>query len=536
MSDSLFPLVDEAAWRSQVERELGGEDFDRALTTELLEGIRVQPLYVRHADVLRQPRAYIDEALGWYLTPRYEASEPSEVHRQVMADVAGGATALWLRLDMAARSGLEADGRATGTLAGRDGVAAYHSGDLATALGGVALDGVATLLDAGANALPAAAAMIALLDGRDIVTTAVELHFNCDPLAALAQDGTLPVSLVTIPGEMAQLVRFCHQETPLGSAITVSDLPVHAAGATAVEELAMAAATLVTYLRWLEAAGRDPETSLPYILLRSAVDRDFFTAVAKLRALRAVWNKVAAACGLTAPPAARIHAVTSDRPLARRDPRVNLIRATGQTVAAVAGGADFVTTAAWDRPLGRETLDGRRLACNTQSIIGEESALGRVLDPAGGSHYVETLTDQLARRAWEMFQQIEAQGGAASALTGGWLQARLDASRRARQTAFAEGRLTLTGAAGTESAEAATPRRGPLDTELAADRALARLEEHRSQRIEAPDADRDCEDLEELTRLARTGATLGELSRALRRRRGETMEPLPRFRDEEAVP
>jgi len=535
MTDPTFPPVDLAAWRSQVEAELGGADFEAALTTELLEGIRVQPLYTSHGAANRQPRSYIGNALGWFLTPRIETTDTEDAQRQIARDLAGGATALWLRLDQAARSGIEADGRAEGTLAGRDGVAAYHAGDLQAVLVDVPLDEVALSLDAGANTLPAAAALIAFMQGRNIDPGAAELHFNCDPVAALAQDGTLPTTTTSLAAEMAQLTRFCEASARQATAITVSDLPFHAAGATVVDELGIAAATLATYLRWLEGAGCDPETVMPYILLRSAVDRDLFTGIAKLRALRTLWNKIASACGVTAVPAARIHAVTADRPLTQRAPWLNMLRATGQTLAAVTGGADFITTAAWDRPLGRSTDDARRLARNTQTILGEESSLGKVLDPAGGSHYVEELTDQLARKAWTFFQEIERQGGCAVALATGWLPERLEVSRAAREAAVGDGRLSITGVTDYVAEDEDRPERELFDAEFAADHALDRLRQHRDQRLEAPDPDRDCTDLSELIRLAGTGATLGELSRALRRRPADPIEPLPSFRDEEAA-
>lgn len=535
MSDSVFPKVDPATWRRQVEAELGDVDFDAALTTQLLEGIEVEPLYTRHTASQRQPRNYADNALGWFLTPRFETSSPEETRRQIADDLAGGATALWLRLDQAARSGIEVDGRAEGTLAGRDGVAAYHAGDLQAALVDVPLDEVALMIDAGANTLPAAAALVAFMEGRNIDPSTAELHLNCDPVAALAWDGALPTNTATLASEMAQLARFCEATAPQGTAITVSDLPFHAAGATAVEELGMAAATLVTYLRWLEEAGTPPDAVLPYVLLRSAIDRDLFTGIAKLRALRTLWNKIGAACGVVAPPFARIHAVTADRPLTQRAPWVNMLRATGQTFSAITGGADFITTSAWDRPLGGSSTGARRLARNTQTILGEESALGQVLDPAGGSHYIEALSEQLARNAWDFFQQIERQGGSVEALTSGWLPQRLAASREARQAAIAEGRLRITGVTDYADGDEVLPERTLFDAEFAADAALERLQQHRDQRFEEPDPDRDCAALSELVRLAGTGATLGELSRTLRRRPGLTMEPLPRFSDEEAV-
>lgn len=534
MTDLTFPPVDDAAWRARVEAELGEADFS-TLTTELLEGIPCEPLHTRHDASSRQPRAHIDSALGWHLTPRLDIAEPADASRQIVDDRAGGATAFWLRLDRAARSGLDADGRAEGSLAGRDGVAAYHAGDLRDALSGANLTGAALLIDAGANTLPMAAALVSFMEDAGIDPAACELHLGCDPAGALAADGTLPTTITRLADELAQLVGWCEGAHPASTAVVVSDLPYHEAGATAVEELGMAASALASYLRWLDAAGHAPEVGLRRIVLRSAVDRDLFLGIAKLRALRTLWHKIAGACGVAAPPAARVHAVTAERSLTRRAPWVNMLRATGQTFAAVLGGADFITTAAWDRPLGRSTGDARRLARNTQTILGEESALGRVLDPAGGAHYIEQLTDRLARRAWASFQEIEGQGGALKVLGSGWFAARLSEARARRREALADGRMGLTGVTDYVDDGEQLPERELFDAEFASDRALARLQSHRDQRLEAPDPDRDCADFEELVRLAGIGATLGEMSRALRRPPGDRADALPVYRDEEAA-
>jgi methylmalonyl-CoA mutase len=425
-----------------VAAELGDEDLS-ALATDLPEGIRVEPLYTAHREDCRQPRRPGRPLLGWFLTPCCEAADPDALNAQLRGEVKGGARAAWLRLDAAARSGLDAD--AARDRAALDGLAAYHIGDLEAALDGLHLEQLAILLDAGANALPAAALTLALAERRGLEWASLELHWNCDPLGSLATDGRTPAALDDLKVEMRQLSSFCGAALPAATAVTVSDLPYHGAGATIVEELAMSAATLVTYLRWMDDGGWAPEEALDHILLRAAVGRDLFLNLAKLRALRLLWHKIAGACGIAEPPPARLHAVTSDRPLTARDPWVNMLRATTQTLAAVTGGADFVTTAAWDRTLGSPSSDARRLARNTQSILGEEAAIGAVLDPGGGAHYVERLTEELARGAWRLLREIEASGGAEAVLADGWLGARLDARRQARHTAVRDGHLVLTG-------------------------------------------------------------------------------------------
>ena len=536
MSDSTpsFPAVTYSEWRRRVERELGGAGFDATLVTTLPEGIAVQPLYVDHPRSCRQPRLPAAGGLGWHVCPRYEAALPEQAGEQVTEDLAGGATALWLRLDRAARAGVDADDLAAGRLAGRDGVAAHHLDAVDAALAGARLDAVPLLVDPGANALPVAATLLALVERRGLDGGDAELHFGCDPLAALAHDGRVPASLQDLRVEMRRLAGLCDARLPAATAVTVSDLPWNAAGGSAAEELGMAGATLVEYLRWMDGEGLDPEGAAPRVLLRSAVDRDLFVGIAKLRALRLLWAKIVHAAGVAEPPPARIHGVTAERPLAARDPWLNMLRATTQTFAAVAGGADYVTTAAWDGPLGTPTPGARRLARNTQTILGEESALGRVLDPAGGSHYLERLTDDLARRGWAVMREIEAAGGAAAVLSSGWLARRLAASRETRRAA---GTPAIPGADAAPDPGAMLPERPAEDPGAVADELARRLREHRRERageldLEAAGA---LDRIAALVEMAARGATLGEISAALRRTCCETLEALPRYRDGEEL-
>ncbi len=153
------------------------------------------------------------------------------------------------------------------------------------------------------------------------------------------------------------------------------------------------------------------------IVLGLAVDADYFLGVAKLRAARRLWARLTGACGVLVE--ARIEARSSGRMLTGADPWTNMIRLTAAAFAAAAGGADAIVLGAFTDALGAPTAFARRQSRNIQLVLAEEAHLGRVADPAGGSGYLETLTDELARAAWERFQAIEAAGGAARALEAG---------------------------------------------------------------------------------------------------------------------
>lgn len=187
--------------------------------------------------------------------------------------------------------------------------------------------------------------------------------------------------------------------------------PYHEAGASAAQELGCSLAGGVALLRELTSAGLSVEAALGQLEFRYAATADQFLTIAKLRAARRVWARVAEASGADAAAGAQLqHAVTSPVMMSRRDPWVNMLRTTVASLAAGVGGADAVTVLPFDHALGLPDGFARRIARNTSTILMEESHVGRVIDPAGGSWYVERLTDELAQAAWTWFQEIERAG------------------------------------------------------------------------------------------------------------------------------
>ena len=202
----------------------------------------------------------------------------------------------------------------------------------------------------------------------------------------------------------------------------------HNAGAGDVAELAWAIATGVEYVRALIEQGLTAEQAFDSINFRVSATHDQFLTISRLRALRTLWNRVGEVFEVPAAKrGARQEAVTSWRELTRDDPYVNILRGTISTFGAAVGGAEAVTTLPFDDAIGLPKSDfSRRIARNTGIILSEESNIGRVNDPAGGSFYVESLTKSLADAAWAEFQSVEAAGGMAAALTGGHVRTELD--------------------------------------------------------------------------------------------------------------
>jgi methylmalonyl-CoA mutase len=424
-----FPDVTYEAWRAQVERDLKGADFDKRLVTRTLEGLVVQPLYTaRDVAAEQDPGGFAGlppyrrgaQAAGshgarWDVRAEQQAPELARAKTDIAEDLAGGASSLWLRFDARARLG-----SAVGT-APPGGLACSAGSDLATLLTDVDLARVSITLDAGGNAAALAALYFGVADARGVPRNALRGSLGCDPLGALARDGALPHGLPVARSLFGELASYVDRlQAPQLRAAEVSTLAYHDAGASGTQELAYALATGLEYLRWGLDAGLSINAASAQLGFSVGVAGDLFLEIAKLRALRLCWAKLVAACGGDA--AAQntpLHAVTSRRTKTVRDPWVNILRTTTETFAAMVGGADSLTTRGFDELIGVSDSFARRIARNVQTILNEEAHVTHVADAGGGSYYIDSLTDGLARGAWELFQGIELGGGMASALTGG---------------------------------------------------------------------------------------------------------------------
>src|SRR5439155_12564558 len=220
--------------------------------------------------------------------------------------------------------------------------------------------------------------------------------------------------------------------------------PVHPAGGSDVQELAFALASALSYLRALEAAGVRLEAARNMLFFRLAADADQLLTMAKFRAVRRLWARIEAACGLDPAPSF-VSAETAWRMMTRRDPWVNLLRTTVAAFSAGLGGADAMSVLPFTAALGLPDGFARRLARNTQLVLIEEANLAKVADPAAGSGSIEDLTQKLCRRAWGLFQEIEAEGGLAVAIERGSIQQRIARVRAEREKAVALREDVLTG-------------------------------------------------------------------------------------------
>jgi methylmalonyl-CoA mutase len=343
---------------------------------------------------------------GWDVRAQFTNPSPGETREQVLLDLENGVTSLWLAV----------------------GSAGFPLEALGDVLAEVLLDLAPVVLDAGADAIPAARAFLELATARGVEIAALTGNLGLDPLGYAARTGTS----VQLEQAAAFAARFSADwgDSQLRS-IVVDALPFHDAGATEAQELGLSIAAGVAYLRALADAGLSPEAAAGQLEFRYAATDDQFLTIAKFRAARKLWSRIAAACGVPEAQQGQLqHAVTSWPMMTRRDPYVNMLRTTVAAFAAGVGGADAVTVLPFDSALGIPEALGRRVARNTQSLIIDESHIAAVIDPAGGSWYVESLTEALAEAGWEQFQQIEQAGGIAKALADGIVAEALEVSRK----------------------------------------------------------------------------------------------------------
>ena len=438
-----FPQAGREQWQHLVEGVLAksgkpglaGQAAEDALSTELQDGLRARPLYTAQdtspdpgfpgfAPFVRGGRAQGSAVSGWDVRQFHQRPLARASNEAVLADLENGVTSLWLAVG-GENLPIEA---------------------LPGVLEGVYLDLAGIVLDAGADFAAAAEQLFGLYAKRTVPDDAASGCLGADPLGVLARTGR-DEATEQLSTQAAALAARCAQRHPNLRALTVDALVYHDAGASAAEELGCSLATAVAYLRELVAAGLSIDEAAGQLEFRYAADTDQFLTIAKLRAARRLWSRVAQVSGVKSPGAAaqRQHAVTSTAMMTERDPWVNMLRTTVACLAAGVGGADAVTVLPFDAALGLPDDFSRRIARNTQAILLEESHLARVIDPAGGSWYVESLTDELARAAWAWFQEIERAGGQRAALRGGLIGERLAATSAKRSANLAKRREPITG-------------------------------------------------------------------------------------------
>ncbi len=423
-----FPAASHEKWRALAEKSLAGADFASALVSHTDDGIRIDPIATRARGAALLPR----QAAGapWRVVQRIDDPDPARANRQALDDVAQGATGLSLIFEGAPNAfgyGLPASVEA-----------------LDLALDGVPLASTHLRLDVHPASRAMADWFVAYLTRRRADPSKLSLSFGIDPAAIFAGTGRLSMTIEALQASMPQsLAHFFALGVP-GVLLEADGRVYHNAGATDAQELGAMLAAAAAHLRLFEDARQALVYAAPHIGFAVAVDQDQFVAMAKIRALRKLWARMLELSSIPASPAT-IHAETSWRMMTAADPETNILRSTVACFAAAAGGADSISVLPYTLPHGLPDGFARRVARNTQLVMGSESHVGFVADPASGSGAIEALTDALCERAWEEFRAIEREGGILRSLSAGALQGRIAAARGERARRYREGERSIVG-------------------------------------------------------------------------------------------
>ena len=408
--------------------ELTIEQAIKRLTTTLVDGVTIDPLY-DGADVAEDASiGYPDQtpftrgselpdpAAPWVVTQLHEDPDATRTAAAILADLNAGATGIWLRVDP-------------------DAIA---PGDVPNVLHTVIPDAAAISVSSITEQDKAAYALLGFLQSNGAKNPTGSL--GIDPIGSSAVTGK-PVALDHLKGWADKAKAY-----PGLKAFVVDVTPYDNAGAGDIDQLAFAVATGIEYVRALTDQGLSAAEAFATLTFRVAATADEFLTIARLRALRRLWARVGEV--LDVPEAERgavQQGVTSWRILSKDDPWVNLLRATTATFSAAVGGAEIMTVLPHDTVYGLPTTFSRRVARNIQLVIAEEAHAGAVKDPAGGAWVFESLTDQVATKAWARVQEIEALGGMKVALESGKVAEWISAVADERNARLATRKLPLTG-------------------------------------------------------------------------------------------
>ena len=556
----VFTQPDLEVWRQEAERLLRGAPFAKKMFTRTIEGITVGPLYTAidtdglpwldtepgQAPFVRGTRTGGYRAAPWLVAQELVYPTVEELNNALRHDLKKGQTAVSLRLDGAGMRGLDPD-QAPAALVGREGTSLASLADLSVALDGVDLAETPIFVQAGTAAFPVLSMLLAEVKRRGLDPRILRGCVGCDPVFGLARDGRLPLAVDRLYDELAATTVWAAKTAPGLRTLPAWEAPWHDGGADSVLGLGLTLAVAVEHLRQLEKRDVPVDLAQAHVQFNLSCGPDFFMELAKLRALRLLWHRVTTACGCDDDAGqAWIHVSTSGRNQTVHDPYVNMLRATTSAMSAVLGGTDSLYVLPFDAVDSLPGEFSRRIARNVQLILAQECHFDAVSDPAGGSWYVEKLTVELAKGAWEVLQAIDAAGGIIEALKLGVVQDKVAEVATQRTERLATGRDVLVGTNRYPAADEPDRQCRTIDHE---DLARRRSEAVRKLRTDTDNAahqrvlvelekiltaDRE-HWLETMTEAVGQGATLGEVVAILRHDTDSDLDiqPVPERRDAE---
>jgi methylmalonyl-CoA mutase len=525
-------------WRRLAAKELGGADPD-TLTWRTPEGIAVKPLYTG-ADVdfdvdqvpgvdpfVRGPRATMYANRPWTIRQYAGFSTAEESNAFYRANLAAGQMGLSVAFDLATHRGYDSDHERVVGDVGKAGVAIDSVEDMKILFDGIPLDRMSVSMTMNGAVLPVMAGYIVAAEEQGVDAAQLGGTIQNDILKEFMVRNTYIYPPAPSMRIVADIIEYTARRMPKFNSISISGYHMQEAGATAVQELGFTLADGWEYVRAATSRGLDIDEFAGRLSFFFAIGMNFFMEIAKLRAARQLWSRIIHTFGPQRPSSLmlRTHCQTSGVSLTEQDPYNNIVRTAYEAMAAVLGGTQSLHTNSFDEAIALPTEFSARIARNTQLVLAEETGVTQVVDPLGGSYYVEALTRELADRAWELIEEVEALGGMTRAVESGMPKLRIEESAARRQAAIDRGDETIVGVNKYRPDDETLVEVRAIDNTEVRRQQIARLERVRATRDSAAvdavlerlrnGAAGDANLLELSVEAARVRATVGEISRAL---------------------
>ena len=447
-------------WAELAARELRGRSPDD-LTWSTLEGIRVKPLYtaqdlvgLAHLDGMpgiapfaRGVRATMYAGRPWTIRQYAGFSTAEESNAFYRKGLAAGQQGVSVAFDLATHRGYDSDHpRVVGDV-GKAGVAIDSVEDMKILIDAIALDKVSVSMTMNGAVIPVLASFIVAGEEQGVPRAALSGTIQNDILKEFMVRNTYIYPPEPSMRIVADIIEYTAREMPKFNSISISGYHMQEAGADLVQELGFTLADGREYVRTALARGMDVDEFAPRLSFFFAIGMNFFMEAAKLRAARLLWHRVMQGFGAQKPESLmlRTHCQTSGVSLQAQDPYNNVVRTAYEALAAVLGGTQSLHTNALDEAIALPTAFAARVARNTQLILQEETGITHVVDPLAGSYYVESLTAEMAEKAWALMEEVEALGGMTKAVASGMPKLRIEETAARRQAAIDRGAEVIVG-------------------------------------------------------------------------------------------
>ena len=388
----------------------------------------------------------------------YETAE--ETNKRFKFLLQEGQPGLSVAFDLPTQLGYDSDDPQARGEVGKVGVAIDTLADMETLFDGIPLDRVSTSMTINAPAAVLVAMYAAVAEKQGVPLAEVSGTVQNDILKEYVARGTYIYPPRPSLRLAADLIAWCAREMPKFNSISISGYHIRDAGSTAVQEMAFTFANAMAYIDAVLERGVDIDDFGPRISWIFNTQNNFFEEVAKYRALRRMWARIMRERYGAKDPRSwmfRTHVQTGGATLTAQQPELNIVRAAIQALATVLGGVQSLALSCYDEALCLPTEEAQRIAVRTQQIIAYETGVTDTVDPLGGSYYVEWLTGELERQAWEYIHRIEDMGGAIAAIESGYMQREIQEAAYAQQRAVDEGRKVVVASTATSSL-ASSPR------------------------------------------------------------------------------